>query len=108
MKQAPLFADAFALSEWLLRHVDGQTGVLARTLSQDALHVLDAVALALKGWSRPERLADADEHLILLRLHLRLAGATGLLAESQMLFALDCADRIGRQLGGWQRALDTA
>jgi hypothetical protein len=41
-------------------------------------------------------------------MHLRLAGAIGLLDEQQVLFALEYADRIGRQLGGWQRARDTA
>ncbi len=108
MKQAPLFADTFSLCEWLLRHLDRETSVLARALCDDALRILEAVVLALKGWSRPERIAEADECLIVLRVHLRLAGATGLLAEPQLLFALECADRIGRQLGGWQRSLAAA
>jgi hypothetical protein len=41
-------------------------------------------------------------------MHLRLAGAIEILDEQQVLFALAYADRIGRQLGGWQRARNTA
>lgn len=108
MKQAPLFADTFSLCEWLLQHLDREASVLARALCENALKMLEAVVMALKGWSREDRIAEADERLVLLRMHLRLAGATGLLAESQQLFALECADRIGRQLGGWQRSLGPA
>jgi hypothetical protein len=42
---------------------------------------------------------------ITLRTSMRLAMGVGLLDHSQGLFALECADRIGRQLGGWRRAL---
>ena len=53
-------------------------------------------------------LEEVDERLITLRLHLRLANTTGLLNEDQFLFALQAADRIGRQLGGWQRSMNMA
>jgi hypothetical protein len=66
------------------------------------------ITLALKDRRRDECLEEADERLLALRMQLRLTGAIGLLDEQQVLFALDCADRIGRQLGGWQRARDTA
>lgn len=105
---APLFVDTFALCEWLLQRLDQQTGALPQAVCNNALHLLEAVTLALKNRLRAERLDEADERLIVLRVQLRLAGAVGLLADHQMLFALECADRIGRQLGGWQRALDAA
>lgn len=108
MKQAPLFTDAFSLCEWLLRQLDRDSSVLARALCDSGLHLLAAVVLALKGRQREEQLAEADECLLILRMQLRLAGAIGLLGESQLLFALECADRIGRQIGGWQRSLDSA
>lgn len=102
--QAPIFTDTWDLCEWLLRHLQRDPSVLARTLCDDALALMDLIAWALKDWRRDERLEDADERLLALRLHLRLAGSLGLFEESQMLFALEATDRIGRQLGGWQRA----
>ena len=102
--RAPIFTNTYTLCQWLLEHFDDHTGVLAATLCRNALQLLEAVALALKGRQRAERLEEADERLITLRLQLRLAEATGLLDEGQCLFALSEADRIGRQLGGWQRA----
>jgi hypothetical protein len=106
--RAPIFTDTFSLCEWLLRHLDRESGVLSRTLCDNALKLLEALTLALKDRLRDERLEEADERLIALRMQLRLAGAIGLFDEHQLLFALECADRIGRQLGGWQRALNTA
>ena len=106
--RAPIFADMFSLCEWLLHHLNREQDVLARTICDTALQLLEAITFALKDRRRDERLDEADERLIALRLHLRLAGAIGLFDEQQVLFALECADRIGRQLGGWQRARDTA
>ena len=106
--RAPIFTDTFALCEWLLQHFDQEQGVLAHTICNTALQLLEEITFALKDRRRDERLDEADERLIALRLHLRLAGAIGLFDEHQVLFALECADRIGRQLGGWQRARDRA
>jgi Mor family transcriptional regulator len=108
MKQAPLFVDTFSLCQWLLQHLDREPSVLSRNLCETALQLLEAVTLALKGRLREERIEAADERLITLRMQLRLAGATGLLSEPQMLFALECADRIGWQIGGWQQTLNPA
>lgn len=47
-------------------------------------------------------LEDADERLLVLRVHLRLAAAAGYLREEQILHSLTLADRVGRQLGGWK------
>ncbi len=105
---SPLYTDTFALCEWLLNHLDREPGVLAQTLCQTALTLLETIAFALKNRLRDERLDEADERLLALRLQLRLAGSTGLLTESQVLFALESANRIGRQIGGWQRVMDSA
>ncbi len=105
---APLFSDTFALCEWLLGKLDHDQSTLARALCNNALRLLTAITLALKDRLREERIDEADERLIALRLQLRLAASTGLLNEQQALFALESADRIGRQLGGWQRFLDEA
>lgn len=103
---APLYTDAFALCEWLLGRLGDDPRVLPRILCETALALLEAVLLALKGRDRDERLLAADERVLALRTHLRLAAAAGYLTESQTLFALERADAVGRQIGGWLRALE--
>ena len=102
---APIYADTFSLCEWLLGRLDVEGQVLARQICEDALVLLECVGLALKGRSVGERLDVADERLIALRLKLRLAAARGLMTEEQLVFAYQCTDAVGRQLGGWLRAL---
>lgn len=104
---APVFTDSFALCEWLLSRLDQGTGtrVLSRQLCTDVLLLVESVALALKGRRVAENLEAADERLVTLRLKLRLAEATELLSQEQLLFALQATDAIGRQLGGWLRTL---
>ncbi len=103
--EAPLFGDTFALCEWLLGRLDGNDKVLAQSICRIALGLLSDMTLALKGRGRQVRVEDADEQLISLRVQLRMARATGLLDEQQMLYALEAVDNIGRQLGGWRRRL---
>lgn len=105
---APLFVDAFALAEWLLGRLGADERVLARSLAEHALALLSAIVLALRGRRREEQLDDADERLLVLRTQLRLAAALAMLSEDQLLHALALADRVGRQLGGWQKQLDGA
>jgi hypothetical protein len=102
---APLYTDAFALCEWLLGRFGDDQRALPHQLCVSGLALMEAVTLALKGRRRDENLESADEQLIALRTQLRLAGAAGYLSESQLLFALERADLIGRQLGGWLRSL---
>lgn len=102
---APLYVDAFALCQWLLRHFGEDSRVLPCALCRTALELLDAITLALKNRRREVQMEIADESLIRLRIQLRLAGETGYLNQSQMLYALERADVIGRQLGGWLRRL---
>lgn len=106
MKQAPLYTDTLALTEWLLGHFDQETSTLARRLCTNALSLLEALALALKDRLREERVEEADERLITLRLQLRLMGLTERLNDKQLRHALELADQIGRQLGGWRRSMD--
>lgn len=102
---SPLYVDSFALCEWLLGHLGDVPRPLARSLCAHSLALLGAITLALKGRRRDEQLESADESLILLRTEIRLAAAVGDLTEPQMVFALEKADGIGRQLGGWLRSL---
>jgi len=103
---APLFSDAFALSTWLIEQLGTDGQVLSQRLCNASLDLLSSVTLALKGRDRELRIDEADETLCTLRIELRLAAAVGRLTEEQLLHVLEIADRIGRQLGGWQRSLD--
>lgn len=105
MKPAPLFTDTFALNQWLLGHFDAENSHLARRLCNTSLALLETITLALKNYLREERIIEADEQLIALRMQIRLAEACGALDERQLHHALDLTDRIGRQLGSWQRSL---
>jgi hypothetical protein len=102
---APLFVDAFSLAEWLLGRVGVDDRALPRSIAAHALAILSAIVLALRGRRRDEQLDDADEHLLVLRTELRLAVALGVLTEEQLVHAMQLVDRVGRQLGGWQRQL---
>lgn len=105
-QHAPLYVDTFALCEWLLGHFGNDSRVLPKALCDCALALLEALTLALKGRRRDEHLEVADERLIWLRSQLRLAQALGYLDQRQLLHALERADGIGRQLGGWLRTLE--
>lgn len=67
--------------------------------------MFEAIVLALKGRDRIQHIDLADEHLMLLRMHVRLAVYVDLIGEEQSLNALRLLDSIGRQIGGWQKHL---
>ncbi len=102
---APLYVDAMALAEWLLRRLGGDDDELAQRICRTSFDLAEAVTLALKGRRRDEQLEQADELLLRLRVQLRLAEKTERLSERRSLHALERADGIGRQLGGWLRSL---
>ncbi len=104
-KHAPILVDAMALAAWLLERLEGQQGVLAQRIGQQALELVEALVFGLRDWERARNLDRADERVITLRLHLRLAVEVGLLGEAAMMHALELLDSIGRQLGGWQRSM---
>ncbi len=105
IRPAPLFVDAFSLAEWIFGRFGRDEGALPKSICAVMLDLLDAVTLALKGRNREEQVEIADEQLIRLRIRLRLAAEREYLTEKQLLYALERADAIGRQLGGWLRSL---
>ena len=107
-ERAPIYVDAMALCEWIFVHFDNREAVLPRTLCTTALSLVESVAIALRGRSRYDQVEAADDHLGRLRVELRLALARGLLDERQALYALDQANAIGRQIGGWLRDIGPA
>jgi hypothetical protein len=104
-RHAPLYTDSLALCEWVLRHFGDAQDILGRALGESALALLKAIILALKVPQPEAHIEAADEHLIVLRTYLRLAHTRGQLDEDQLLYALEQADGIGRQIGGWLRSL---
>ncbi|MCB9761049.1 MAG: hypothetical protein H6739_14515 [Alphaproteobacteria bacterium] len=104
-KSAPLFVHSFELCTWLLEHFDAAPGALPRRLCEGSLDLIEALSLALRGLDRGLNIDRADQLLFTLRIHLRMAAALDLLDDEQLLFALGCCDDLGRQLGGWRRAL---
>lgn len=102
----PLYVDAHRLAREVLEAVGGSADPLPRRLAEDTLTLLDAVVLALKGFDPADRAERADEALVVLRAHLRLAVDLGIVPERRGVHLLEQADTIGRQLGGWRKRLD--
>lgn len=105
---APLYRDATRLYEYLAPICSSDPRPLSAALQTGALRLAEAIVLALKDRDRDQRLDEADERLLLLRLHLRLGESTKLLTSGQALHAAAIADEIGRQLGGWRKKLHSA
>ncbi|MGE3541780.1 MAG: hypothetical protein AB7N91_30695 [Candidatus Tectimicrobiota bacterium] len=104
--RAPIFTVCWDLCTWLLHKARPQPhDLLAQSLAQEGLRLLDSITLALKNIDREQALEEADVLVLRLRLRLRLAVETGLLDERQGQYALQQADSIGRQLGGWHKSL---
>lgn len=106
IEPAPIYTDIFRLNAWLHARLGNDTRILSRSICRHALQLLSLVVHALKNRERWASLDEADACLITLRTELRLAAATHTLSDDQLLFALDLANRAGRQIGGWLRALD--
>jgi len=103
---APVYRDAYALCEWLLGHWATDQRVLQQTTCEASLHLLDRLALVVRGVDRERNLESADTLLVSLRNRVRLAADLGDLTVDQALHALEGMDAIGRQIGGWLRSLD--
>lgn len=102
---APIYVDACALCEWLLSRCNSDPSALATALCQQSLRLATVINLALRGRQREARIEQAQEHLLALRLYLQMAERIGFFTEAQVLHALEIADRVSRQLGGWARSL---
>ncbi len=107
-EHAPLFSDGFSLCQWLIERLGEHTSVLPRRICRTVLALFEHLVLALENIDREHHIDDADQSLILLRVQVRLPGATGYLDHGQMLHALTIITRFGHPLGGWQRSLHAA
>ncbi len=108
MKQAPVFIRAYDLHLWLLDHLAGGSDLteMRRVILHHSRILLEAVSLALSRFDTRRRIAEADERVTLLRVHLRLATERRLLNDRQLLHANKILSDIGRQIGGWRKSLE--
>lgn len=107
-REAPLHHDVVALAGVLLEELETGRSFpgLRRRLADGALRLVDAVTLAVAGFDRADRLDAADAELRTLRTHIGLALDLGVVPEGLFLALAEQIDLVGRQIGGWLRALE--
>lgn len=105
--KAPLYRDTQVLCAVLLEAVDAGPSFapLRQALAGGALRVQAAVVQALAGHERRARVDEADAELAVLHARLALAHYLCVLSDDAFTGLAACAQRIGRQLGGWSRSL---
>lgn len=106
-QDAPLYVRSLDLCRDLLPRTSGWAASqshLAASVSNNALGLLDSISLAL---AFPEHRAlhqqVADEHLLCLRVQLRLAEDLAVLGEGAAVALHSELTQIGRMLGGWRK-----
>lgn len=110
-RDAPLYVEAHDLAVWLIERAatlrEPAAGFLAPRIVGTACDLVDAVALSLTfPATRPERLAQADAAIVVLRTELRLAEALGVISHRRLRFASDRLRAIGRMVGGWRKRVE--
>jgi hypothetical protein len=108
----PLFVKTHDFILWLFRH----TMRFPKNLRHSFTLKLETIALefeqslltanAARDARRAECLEDADAKLLFLRALLRLAFDLQLLAGSQLKYAAENVDELGRLLGAWKKGVD--
>jgi len=107
-----IFSRSFDLLTWLLPAADkfpkAQRFVVTGRLTGAALDMQEALfhANARRRGDRLACLRDADAHLDVLRLYLRLAYHWRWLSSGQYEHVSRMVEEIGRLLGGWLRQTD--
>ncbi len=112
MKESPIFTRTYDLLRWLLpatvKFPRQHRFVLAERLQRAAFDLQEALVEAGMGHDRLRAQRRADSALTCLRIYLRLARDLELLGISQYEHASRMVDEIGRLLGGWMKAQNTA
>ena len=103
-KPAPLYNDTAMLCDWVLDRLGDDFRALPFSICNRAIALHEEVAMALTGHRQEHHIDLADETLTRLRALLRIAARQSVLSDAQVIHALDRADSIGRQIGGWLRA----
>ncbi len=85
--------------------LQGEADEVWRAVLHHSRLLLEAVGLALARFETRHRVAQADEQVTLLRIHLRLAAERRLLSDRQLMHANEILSDVGRQIGGWRKSL---
>ncbi len=117
MSQSPIFVKTYDLLLWLIPQTTKfpreQRFVMARYVQNAALRFQECLIEAgtLPKANKRDKLAylnKADVELTKLRFHLRLCRDLSLFDPGQHRHVSEMIDEIGRLLGGWFKALDSA
>jgi len=108
----PLFAKTHDFLLWLIRHSQRFPKNLRHSytqrLEQAALDFQESILMAnaTRGQHRSRYLERADGRLVCLRALLRIAYDMQLLAATQVKYACEHVDELGRLLGAWRKGVD--
>ncbi len=107
MLDAPLYVQAHDLAIWLSERTvswPAAHGDLATAVREGACELTCRAALALTFPDRRARhLRRADETIVRLREHLRIAAGLHLLSRRRLRYAAGELAEIGRMIGGWRK-----
>lgn len=101
---APVVTDALAFAEWIVRTTNCRADTLSQRLVAAALELAEHIGFAWKDRDRAQRLMDADDAVLRLRILLRLCPAADTFSHKQMMCGLSQLEKIGRQIGGWMKS----
>jgi len=108
----PLFVKTHDFLLWLIRHTQRFPKNLRHTYTQKlentALAFQESILMAnaVRGQERSQWLTRADGRLVCLRALLRLAYSLELLGGTQVKYAAERIDELGRLLGAWKKGTD--
>lgn len=112
MKRSPIFIKTHDLMSWLIPRTLGfpksQRGVLARRLQDTLFNFYELLVDAALSQDPLPSLRKADTTLAKLRGYLRLALDLHLLTVDQYGYGSRLVSEVGRLLGGWRTALESA
>ncbi|HVC93565.1 MAG TPA: four helix bundle protein [Pirellulales bacterium] len=109
---SPLFVKTHDFLLWLLKHTQRFPKNLRHSytlkLENLAFEFQEAILMAnsVRGRERSSFLRQADGKLVCLRAMLRLAYDLDLLAGTQVKYAAERVDELGRLLGAWRKGTD--
>ena len=108
----PLFVKTHDFLIWLIRHSQRFPKNLRHSytskLETVSLEFMESILMAntMRGAQRSRWLEEADGKLVCLRALLRIAYDLQVLAATQVRYAAEHVDELGRLLGAWRKGTD--